>query len=303
MLKESKEYNEELDYGDAGLEFDEYGSGLAVGSFGRPGDSIHWADSDGVGDDILKDLDSMLDGPGGQQLLMGMVADQEDLGVAPRLLEELDEAARRRISIARKREGKTKLKGVSEEDFDEGPERSAFIVVKSYRNDLFSANDTARWQAMRFFFCSQDDGGLNFDLACRVLNARIDIIRLRIQYELFLRWWIAPVAFPFSCVEAPEDIDNECAYVCGILGRDLAYAAWCQPGASSTILAKSVNAPTDAVIQALEKLDDKMLLCCQGEDNWYLTGRNPYLLRKRLAEKQGVSLNTLGGSIYWSRLF
>ena len=103
--------------------------------------------------------------------------------------------------------------------------------------------------------------------------------------------------------EVPEDIDSECAYVAGLLGRDLAYAAWCQPGITADALTQAVGSSQEVVRKALERLDDKMLLCCQGDNNWYLTGRNPFLLRKRLAEKQGVSLNTLGGSIYWSRLF
>jgi hypothetical protein len=295
---------EELDDDDpvAGLGWDEPGNLLAMDSGSGAGSRLLRPDTDGDDGDFLEDLDAALDGAGGQQLLVGLVGDQEDLGLAPSVLEQLNEAAQRRLSLARKRESKTRLKGITEEDFDEGPERSAFVLIKSYRNELFGSKEMP-WRAMEFFFTGQDDGGLNFDLACRVLNARTDVIRLRIQYEFFLRWWVAPVDFPFMPVDVPEDIDSECAYVCGLLGRDLAYAAWCQPGISSAALAQQVGSKLDVVGPALERLDDKMLLCCQGEDNWYLTGRNPFLMRKRQAEKQGVSLNTLGGSIYWSRLF
>ena len=290
------------DDGLAGFEWDEDGDGLALDSGGGPGDCLLRADSDGADGDFLEDLDAILDGHGGEQLLVGMVGGEEDLGLAPNLLEQLSEAARRRLSLARKREGKARLKGVTEEDFDEGPERDAFLVIKSYRNELFNTK-LAPWGAMQYFFAAGDDGGLTFDLACRVLNARKDVVRLRIQYELFLRWWVSPVEFPFVATEVPEDIDSECAYVAGLLGRDLAYAAWCQPGITADALAQAVGSSHEVVRKALERLDDKMLLCCQGDNNWYLTGRNPFLLRKRLAEKQGVSLNTLGGSIYWSRLF
>ena len=146
------------DDGLAGFEWDEDGDGLALDSGGGPGDCLLRADSDGADGDFLEDLDAILDGHGGEQLLVGMVGGEEDLGLAPNLLEQLSEAARRRLSLARKREGKARLKGVTEEDFDEGPERDAFLVIKSYRNELFNTK-LAPWGAMQYFFAAGDDGG------------------------------------------------------------------------------------------------------------------------------------------------
>lgn len=178
------------------------------------------------------------------------------------------------------------------------------MIIKQYKNLLFGsgAKPKDQWKAIDFFFTIADDGqALTFDLCCRTLAARIDVIRLRIQYEFFLRWVIITSDFPFLTVPVPDIIDGEIAYIAGPEGRRLATLAWNKPGITTDeLLERAGN--DEATREALSRLEDKLILCQQDHGFWYLTGRNPYLMRKRLAESKGRFDAQLGGSVHWSRL-
>lgn len=236
---------------------------------------------------------------------LGLVDGEEDSELPPDGAQELDEAAQRHLSNSRKgTRKKANLISFDEEDFELGPQRDAFVIVRSYKNQLFGTASTPqqRWKAIEWFFTSVDNGkDVTFDLCCQALGARIDVVRLRIHYEFFLRWWIAPEEFPFLTVPVPDTIDGEVAYVAGEIGRDLATVAWNMPGITTEKLLAEVGGGANAEM-ALAKLEEKFILCNQSAGNWYLTGRNPYLLRKSLEESRGSLNGALGGSIHWSRL-
>lgn len=178
------------------------------------------------------------------------------------------------------------------------------MIIKQHKNMLFGSGmkPADQWKAIDFFFTFSDDGqSLTFDLCCRTLSARIDVIRLRIQYEFFLRWFVSPVDFPFFTVPVPDIIEGEIAYVGGPDGRRLASLAWNKPGiTTSELLERAGDSP--ATRDALARLEDRFILCQQEEGYWYLTGRNPNLMRKRLTEQNGGIAPSLGGSIHWSKL-
>lgn len=191
----------------------------------------------------------------------------------------------------------------SEEDF-EGAQRSAFILIRHYKNLLFGASSKAKdqWKAIDWFFTLTDDGvEPTFDLCCRAFGARIDVVRLRIHYEFFLRWTVMPCDFPFMTVPVPDIIAGEVAYIGGDAAQRLAHIAWNRPGIKTKeLLALAGN--TSATTSALAQLEDKLILCQQSEGFWYLTGRNPFLLRQRLSESKGHLNANQGGSIHWSRM-
>lgn len=182
------------------------------------------------------------------------------------------------------------------------------MIIKQYKNMLFGSGSKPadQWKAIDFFFTIDDDGQkLTFDLCCRTLAARIDVIRLRVMYEFFLRWVIITSDFPFLTVPVPDIIDGEIAYVAGPLGRRLATLAWNKPGITTDELVERAADDTttrESVFDALSRLEDKFILCQQDHGFWYLTGRNPYLMRKRLAESNGRLNAQVGGSVHWSRL-
>lgn len=239
-------------------------------------------------------------------IAVGLVASEEDCDVAPDVAQTLHDAAQRCISntrtTARK---KSELVSFNEEDFEGQAQRDAFLIIKLHKNMLFGSGGKPadQWKAIDFFFTYSDDGeSLTFDLCCRTLSARIDVIRLRIHYEFFLRWFVSPVDFPFLTVPVPEIIEGEIAYVGGPEGRRLATLAWNKPGITTGELLERAG-DTPSTRNALVNLEERFILCQQSEGYWYLTGRNPYLMRKRIAEQNGGVAPTMGGStIHWSKL-
>jgi hypothetical protein len=272
--------------------------GSGPGSLVGPPDSDHALDGD------FDLFDSEFFGGADNQLLVGLVGGEEDFDKPHVDHFELTEAAQRHLSDARKgSRKKANLVSFSEEDFDEGPQRDAFVIIKAYKNRLFAGTlaKTDVWSAIEWFFTGYDNGiDPTFDLCCRALDARIDVLRLRIHYEFYLRWWVSPIEFPFLTVRVPSVLEAEILYVAGPLGLDLCREAWCRPGISTESLIDRVGHAVEAA-KALQRLDEKMILCLQGENSWYLTGRNPHLLRQRLSDR-GVSQSSLGGSIHWSRM-
>lgn len=276
-----------------------------VDDWGLPPPSAGSTDPNALGGGDFDLFDTEFSGGADQFPSLGLVDGEEDPELPSHGAEELGEAAQRHLSNSRKgARKKANLISFDEEDFELGPQRDAFIIVRSFKNLLFgtAANPQQRWKAIEWFFSSVDNGtDVTFSLCCQALGARIDVVRLRIHYEFFLRWWIAAEEFPFLTVPVPDTIDGEVAYVAGEIGRDLATVAWNSPGITTESLLAAVGHSPKAV-DALHRLEEKFILCNQSAGNWYLTGRNPYLLRKALEESRGALNGALGGSIHWSRL-
>ena len=268
------------------------------------GDPVADGSDQGPGDgDFLDLFDPGSFGYSESDLLVGLVGAEEGDELALDHLQELSDAATRSLSDACKgTRKKSELVSFSEDDF-EGAQKNAFILIRHYKNLLFGASSKAKdqWKAIDWFFTLTDDGAATFDLACRAFGARIDVVRLRIHYEFFLRWVVIPCDFPFMTVPVPDIIAGEVAYIGGEPGQRLANIAWNRPGIGTAELL-SLAGNNDATGSALAQLEDKLILCQQSEGFWYLTGRNPYLLRQRLSESKGHLVANLGGSIHWSRM-
>jgi hypothetical protein len=259
--------------------------------------------NEAVGDgDFLDLFDPGVFGYSASDVLVGLVGAEEGDELAPDHIQELSDAAARSLSHSRKAaRKKSELISFSEEDF-EGPQRDAFVLIRHYKNLLFGAASKPedQWKAIDWFFTLQDDGKATFDVACRAFGARIDVVRLRIHYEFFLRWFVVPVDFPFLTVSVPDIVAGEIAYIGGEPGQELARACWNRPGITTTKLLEIAGTDKET-LSALARLEDKFILS-QQEEHWYCTGRNPYLLRQRISELKGHLLSNAGGSIHWSRL-
>jgi hypothetical protein len=276
-----------------------------LGSGGSFGAALDPASEDALGGTDFDLFDPGFLGGSNERLLVDLVDSEEDLELASHTASELASAAQRHLSNPVKgTRKKAELVSFSEDDFEEGPQRDAFIIIKGYKNKLFGTASSAqeRWAAIKWFFTADDDLlDPTFDLCCQAFGARIDVLRLRIHYEFFLRWWVAHVEFPFATVAVPELIDGEIAYIAGETGRDLAWAAWSRPGITKDELLAAVTNRSEGE-RLLDRLHEKLILCEQNSGYWYLTGRNPFLMRKRLSEAKGKSYAELGGSVHWSRL-
>lgn len=208
----------------------------------------------------------------------------------------------------------------TDEDFEEGAVRNAFLVVKENTQALLKQQsqaakegrgpvardaDIRMLRALEFFFgVLPGESGVTFQQCCDVLEVRIDVFRLRIQYEWFLKGTIFSTPFPFMTARLPAILDGPLHFYGGAAGYALAREAWVQPGISREeligLVAELDGYSVGQCVKALEALDEQMLM--SYELGWYVTGRNP--LRLRLAREQSRGWNAeVGGTIHWSGLF
>lgn len=237
-----------------------------------------------------------------------LVDDQDAVDRSSLDIAKLDQAEKRYLPFARKREGRQALKKITVDDFDTREERISFLAIEKHKTDLFGHKATAqnRKTAIEWFFCHADDGGLTFNTCANFLDSRPDVLRLRIHYEFWLRWMIFTEEFPFMTVPVPELMRGEILYHSNMQGIEVAQEAWLQPGLSTEALlikasgvASYKEVPTEYK-KALDLLESVYLLSVQHEA-WYLTGRNPLLQRLDLEKERGRAIT--GTSMHWSRLF
>lgn len=270
-----------------------------------PGDSVGSVEDGGGGADFSL-FDPGVFGLSENDLDVDFLDDEEGGGRPRDAFEELAHPAQGHLPKPGRRGRKKALARITEEDFEEGAERNAFLIVEDYARKLFGnrADERSIREAVSFFFTVEDNGAITFPLCCEVLRARADVIRLRIQYEWWLRGAVFTGPFPFTTVPVPKMIAGEALYYAGDAGFALARETWVQPGVGHDELLGAV-AELDGfsepeLVKAVETLQDKFIL--SKERGWYLTGRNPLLQNIRYESIYGVSV-TVGGSIHWSRLF
>lgn len=228
-----------------------------------------------------------------------------------------DEAARALQNITGTKAGRKirELVRIKSEDFEEGIHRNAFLMIKHYAHQYakVKVQPEDRLKAVEWLFCYKADSPneISFDLCCRVLASRKDVVRLRMNYELWRQWMIYPYYFPFAVAPVPELIQGEIVFLAGEKGMDLAQEAWIKPGISQSEMIASaagfdylsqVDETTVLEYQkALDILEDRFIMSCQNE-NWYLTGRNPARQLQQYASERGVDI-VRGGTASWSKLF
>ncbi|AOZ11084.1 hypothetical protein [Cupriavidus malaysiensis] len=175
---------------------------------------------------------------------------------------------------------------------------------------LFASKSSGdlRRAALAFFFGKPAHGKVSFDLACAALQARPDVVRLRIQYELYLRMMKMSGPFPFATIGIPPIIEGEIIFHAGFAGHALARETWAQPGISQgdllTVVKELDGFNQEVLLEALSKLHEQRLIASIGsvEVFWYLTGRNPLENRMHRPSRFGREV-AVGGTASWSQLF
>jgi hypothetical protein len=283
---------------------DLHATGVRGDSAGHPLESAQ----DGGGGSDFSLFDAGLFGDLEDGLFVEFLDGEESPGGAHGGIEKLTHAAQGHIPKPSRRRRAEVVEKLTADDFEEGAERNAFLVVEDHARKLFAAKSAQKHinSAIDFFFTVEDKGTeITFPLCCDVLGARVDILRLRIQYEWWLRGTIFTGPFPFMTVPVPRTIAGEITYYGGEEGYALAREAWVQPGITSSELIEGV-AELDGFAKeklkvAMERLEERFLMSSQGS-LCYVTGRNPLLLNMRAESVYGINLMR-GGSFYWSRLF
>ena len=237
----------------------------------------------------------------------GLVADvlgEEDDSGTSGLAAKLSHAAHSAPAVARRRGRLEALATINEEDFEEGPERDSFKIIQANKAALFGSKQANLLAALEFFFGRDFGREVGFDLCCDVLGARADVIRLRIQYEWFLRNSMFTAPFPFEAKNLPRLLQGPVQYHGGTIGDAAARECWVQPGIEHSQLVAIVceleKCTTKECETSLARLNEEMLL--SHELGWYVTGRNPLRYRMDIERERGWR-RSMGASMHWSALF
>lgn len=161
--------------------------------------------------------------------------------------------------------------------------------------------------AAKWLFSSVDKDEISFDLCCRILNARGDVVRLRLMFELWNRWIIFAEPIPRVVVPVPEVLFDEIQQVAGVAGHSVAQIAWEWPGIPLTQLLldasgrERIEDVPQAYLTAVSELE-RLRILSPKDDGYWLTGRNPVIA---ISEAQILhSQPTLRGqSVTFSQLF
>ena len=233
---------------------------------------------------------------------------EDGTGESSGLAKELALAQEGLGSVSRRRGS---LEVVTVDDFDPGAQQSAFLIVKANKEALFSRRVRVdqRRRALEFFFMDRvGDARVGFADCCEVLEARVDVLRCRIQYEWYLRGTVFLHPFPFEVCDLPEPLFNPVHFVGGTLGYELVSQVWRHPGVHTDTLVQSVFSqqpkPDDRLgsdlLVSLRRLEsDGVISHVHG---WHVTPRNP--LGKSMARSDHLNMSTIfGGTVSWSSLF
>lgn len=244
---------------------------------------------------------------------------------SPFAIKELSDAQKSALSLAIKRfvrfggrtkaavGGKTDHTGyITFEDFEEGSQREAFLLIYGQALNLFEGKTIqSRNRAIEFFFCF-NPAELTFDDASAAISEDIrrDVFRLRVMYEFWLGWYILP-PMPFMMAPLPAQVEEWASTAAGLSGVALSHVIWQNPSITQTkaiAMAQERLESTGAIItdvefvHAIKKLQDNYILSAQDQ-NLYLTGKNPSQEIEDAQLNPNTSHRAQKNSFWWSRLF
>lgn len=255
-------------------------SGVGCGDLG--GAAAVQSDPDLAGMDLWELADAGGFGDDWEGHSLPVVDDEDDLslplGTDPQSIfaAQKDFSKPRRVR-RRKRIG-IYIPTFSEDDFEEGPPREAFALLRDnvracYLSDVAEGE---RQTALNWVFEQDAEAPFSFDLCCRVLEAEPQIIRARLQYEFFLRWRVLKRPFSMLAAPLPEHLTSMAWYAAGDHGVRVAAVIWSWPGVDTRHLFARINegVPMDRALfmQTHERLD-AIGVIQSNTDSWYTTGR------------------------------
>lgn len=185
--------------------------------------------------------------------------------------------------------GGSGLPQLDESDFECQP---AFLYLKEKINCLVNKKTSraARAEAGAWVFSdAPGEEGLSFDLCCKALSMRPNLLRVRTQFEFYRLGVVFEEPLPLNAVSVPDYFNLEVAGLYGTDGMDIAEYVWAMPGLRADKLVELMGEMNEEemhdVIRGMER---RGIISIQG-GYWYFTGRNP------LAMKQG-------SCFHWSKL-
>ncbi len=168
----------------------------------------------------------------------------------------------------RKKKKDTVSGRITEEDYDEGPERVAFKLVRDRARACYHKVSRAYDQqtSLRWIFAASMEDEISLDLACSILEARADAIRVRVQMEFFERMACFDEKLPGFLHPVPFFIKSAAQFHAPLHGEQVVQAIWERPSIETEELLQFASP------EALRTLSDKGIIS-QQLDRWYILGR------------------------------
>ena len=198
---------------------------------------------------------------------------------------------------------------VTHEDFEEGEERDSFLLIYGYAEGLFDENyKNNQAESISFFFSGENDQ-INFEDAANCIDSqiRIDVIRLRIMFEFWIRDW--NLILPDDAVSLPDRIEMSAAQHGSMVGIDIAREAWFEPGISrdkllSAVKERNQNISEGDIEASLRNLVAHHVISestVGSLERFWTTGKNPVKkIEETLMERK---IKTTINKIHWANLF
>ncbi len=165
---------------------------------------------------------------------------------------------------------------VTAEDFDEGPERMAFEAVFEHSRNCFNKKTAKnkRINSLIWVFVP-NTGEIPYDLCCEAIGVRPNLLRVRIQYELFQKWIVLSDPIHFLIEPLPGSFEAEIMYNYTEDHLKVAKKIWQHPSIDTTRIFSFCHEQKIAnPMKILENLSEAGNISNQM-DYWYFTGRNP----------------------------
>lgn len=205
---------------------------------------------------------------------------------------------------------------IDETWFEEGTVRQAFCYIRDHVRNLRLDTPTLKGAALKhradaidFLYGEPTLLRVTLNECCYVIHESIrpDVLRLRVNYELFKRWVALP-ALMHDCVELPRVVLNRLWADDDTVAAAVAEQVWYQSGIheDEAIRRTIANTPADQhadIVAALDRLVENGVVG-RTVGHLYLIGRNPQAeADDRLAQRPGMERRSREESVSWSRLF
>lgn len=181
------------------------------------------------------------------------------------------------------RTGRSDGRGVTENDWAQEEESEAFVrVVKALRTACnINTKDTPRAKSIEWVFTPglEDDKGISFDLCCSALESRGDLLRTRLQHQLF-ESHIITAPLPFLSHGIPQILRSEIDYFCKPGCLKMAMELWANPGIRLDALASRLDIAGTEIEPMIESLNNAGYAGFWLGHGWFI-GKNPLVMPRK----------------------
>lgn len=173
------------------------------------------------------------------------------------------------------------------DEFEDGAQRwAAKTLITAVRHFFDTVEEPESVQDVAKWIFSKSHDPASFNNCCIVNQARPDVLRMRIQYELWRKGISAKEPLPITQDEVPDYLTKRAFFTTGMTGVSVVHMLWRHPGIGNTKLMEMLN---DRQRLALSAMADQYIVAPIETEpyRWYATGINPILQSLDQADTTG----------------